>query len=129
MCKKGETVPGHDKKPFTKENAREMQRRGAEALRRKNAIVNLCTDCVRKILSSQMPIEDGARACFEKFGIVPNKKESVLLVGLLRAWQKVYSEKDIKGLETFVKLGGLYPEQEVKHDSDDNEIRVTITDA
>jgi len=129
MARKGEQVPGHDKKPFTKENAREMQARGAEALRRKRAIVNMCTDCVRRILSAQMPLEEGAKACFEKFGMKPNRKESVLLVGLLRAWQRVYAEKDIKGLEAFVKLGGLYPEQEVKHDSDDNDIRVVIEDA
>ena len=37
---KGVPVKGHDKKPFTKANAREMQAKGAIAKKKKNEILN-----------------------------------------------------------------------------------------
>ena len=126
---KGIPVKGHDKKPFTKANAREMQAKGAIAKRKKNEIINLCTDMARKILASEMPVTEGAKKMFETFGIKPTEKESVILVGMLRCWQKVYLDRDIAGLEKFVKLAGIHPDQPKETDADDKEIRVIIEDA
>lgn len=126
---KGIPIPGHDKKPITKENAREMQRKGAIAKRRKNEVINLCTDMARKIIASEMPMTEGASKIFETFGIKAGQKETVLLVGMLRCWQKIYLDKDIQGLERFVKLAGIHPDQPREGSDGDNELKVVIEDA
>ncbi len=115
--------------PITKENAREMQKRGLEVRRRKSVIMGMVKECARQILSAQMDLDAGAQKMFRIFGIEPSKKEMVLLTGMLRAWEKIYKDQDIKGLETFIKLAGLHPEQESGQVRDDNEIRITISDA
>lgn len=123
-----ERKPGE---PFriTPENAREMQAKGAEAKKRKNQLMGMVKECARQILTAQMELDSGARKMFQLFGMEPTRRESVLLMGMLRAWKKIYSEQDIKGLETFIKLSGLHPEQEMGQVRDDNEIRITISDA
>lgn len=114
---------------FTKDNAKAAQLKGAAAKKRKNEIVNLCVDCVRKILSSRMPMTDGAKSMFRTYGIEPSDKESAMLVSLLRAFTRITADRDIVGLEKFVKLGGIHPDQPRESSEEDNEITVVIKDA